>query len=272
MIIAKKSLGQNFLKDRYYKKKIVESCNIKKGDFVVEIGPGMGDLTEILLNSEADLVTAIEIDKRLQEHLEEKFKGTKLNLIKNDFIKTNPDLYIPKNNSVKVVGNLPYHITSKIIFKIMDIIKEDIESEKIDSLTIMIQKEVALRLCAKHNNKAYGGITILTDLFCKKEILFDVPPEAFVPKPKVVSTVMQFKVLKNNPYFRRLKDYKTLKTLVKTVFLNRRKMLRNTLKAFVDPHLIKTVDITRRPETLTIGEFIDLANEIFIFMKSGGDS
>ncbi|MBN1969945.1 MAG: ribosomal RNA small subunit methyltransferase A [Candidatus Delongbacteria bacterium] len=263
MIEAKKSLGQNFLKNKHYKEKIVDGAEVREGDTVVEIGPGMGALTEIMLSRGAK-VTAIEIDRRLQEYLEENINSEDFSLIKNDFLKTDPKEYLNSDFTTKIIGNLPYHVTSEIIFKVMDIIKDDIEtSQRIESFTIMIQKEVAHRLCSIHGNKVYGVITVLTDLFCTKKLLFDVPPDAFVPKPKVTSTVMRFDTIKNNENFKRLKSYKLFRTLVKTVFLNRRKMLRNTLKPFIDPEIITTIDITRRPESLDLNEFINLTNEVF---------
>ena len=260
---AKKSLGQNFLKDPYYITKIIESFDLKNDDIVVEVGPGKGILTKQLINK-AGKVYAVEIDHRMYDHLTATIKSDKLNLILDDFLKFDFENII-KEKKVKVVGNVPYQVTSGIIFKVMDLVYSFHQKQKeIESLTIMIQKEVAERIVANPNTKAYGIISVLTSFFsAKRELLFDVPPEAFTPKPKVTSSIIKFTFNKENPYFDQMKDYKFFKRVVKTVFQNRRKMLRNTLKHFnIALEKIQTVEITKRPENLTLDDFITLSNEI----------
>ena len=131
----------------------------------------------------------------------------------------------------------------------------------------MIQKEVAERLVAKSGNKVYGVVTVLTDLLCEKEILFDVPPEAFEPKPKVLSSIIQFSFKKSNVIYKTLKDYQTFRSTVKTLFRTRRKMIRNGIPALLTSDAtveqITSVDVTRRAESLNLEEFILLSNEIF---------
>ena len=136
----------------------------------------------------------------------------------------------------------------------------------ISTFTIMIQKEVAERLVASSGNKTYGVVTVLTDLLCDKKILFDVPPEAFTPRPKVMSSIIQFSFKKSNLVYKTLKDYNTFRNTVKALFQKRRKMIRNTipqllLEATIDK--ITSVEVTRRPESLNLEEFILLSNEIF---------
>lgn len=260
---AKKSLGQNFLKDPHYITKIIESFDLTDNDVVVEVGPGKGILTKQLINK-AGKVYAVEIDHRMYDHLMATIKSDKLNLTLDDFLKFDFENII-KEEKVKVVGNVPYQVTSGIIFKVMDLVYSFHQKQKeIESLTIMIQKEVAERIVANPNTKAYGIISVLTSFFsAKRELLFDVPPEAFTPKPKVTSSIIKFTFKKENPYFDQMKDYEFFKRVVRTVFQNRRKMLRNTLKHFdIALEEIQTVEITKRPENLTLDEFIALSNEI----------
>jgi 16S rRNA (adenine1518-N6/adenine1519-N6)-dimethyltransferase len=260
----KKSLGQNFLKDEFYISKIIESFELKSEDVVLEIGPGGGALTKRIAGRVKKLY-AVEIDQRLIENLENKITGDDFVLINEDFLKFDLVDNIGEDN-IKIVGNLPYHVTSPIIFKVMELASEvNKDKLKIQSLTIMIQKEVAERIVAKVNTKAYGIISVFTRFFCEPEILFDIPPEAFFPKPKIVSSMIRFNFSVGNNNLNKVKDMKYFRSVVKTTFLNRRKMLRNTLKPFIeDLSLIQSVEITKRPENLSVDDFINLSNEMFL--------
>jgi len=264
----KKSLGQNFLKDEFYISKIIDSFNLEGSDTVLEIGPGGGALTTRIIKNVKKLY-AVEIDQRLIENLLDKIKNENFILFNEDFLKFDFSANVAEND-VKIVGNLPYHVTSPIIFKVMELASEvNVNSRKIRSLTIMIQKEVADRIVADVNTKTYGVISVFTRFFCQPEILFDIPPEAFFPKPKIVSSIIRFNFSIGNENLKSVKDYKLFRSVVKTTFLNRRKMLRNTLKFFVeDLSMIRSVEITKRPENLTTNDFISLSNEIFSIKKN----
>lgn len=260
----KKSLGQNFLKDEFYISKIIDSFELQPDDTVLEIGPGGGALTSRLSGMVKKLY-AVEIDQRLIEGLNEKIGEENIDLFNEDFLKFDFETNISEDN-VKIVGNLPYHVTSPIIFKVMELASElNKTSRKIQSLTIMIQKEVAERIVAKVSTKSYGVLSIFTRFFCEPEILFDIPPEAFFPKPKIVSSMIRLNFGTGNGNLDKVKDYKLFRSIVKTTFLNRRKMLRNTLKPFVaDMSAVRSVEVTKRPENLSVSDFIELSNEIFL--------
>ena len=260
----KKSLGQNFLKDEFYISKIIDSFELKPEDTVLEIGPGGGALTS-RLSGKVKKLYAVEIDHRLTGSLKDNIGYDNFYLFNEDFLKFDLERNVVENN-VKIVGNLPYHVTSPIIFKVMELASElNNDVLKIKSLTIMIQKEVAERIVAKVSTKSYGLLSVFTRFFCEPEILFDIPPEAFFPKPKITSSVIRLNFSTGNNNLLNVKDYNLFRTIVKTTFLNRRKMLRNTLKSFTDNvSSISSVQITKRPENLTVKNFIDLSNEIFL--------
>ena len=258
----KRSLGQNFLVDNYFIDKIINSFNLDESDNVLEIGPGGGALTKHILPKVKKLY-AVEIDQRLIGKLQQEVTGDNFILFNEDFLKFDFEENIREEN-IKIVGNLPYHVTSPIIFKIMELAAAlNRDNKKINSLTILIQKEVAERITAKLSTKPYGVLSIFTNFFSDPEILLDIPPEAFFPKPKIISSVIRFNFSIKNENINKVKDFDFFKKVVKATFLNRRKMLRNTLKPFVeDVNDIKSVDITKRPENLSVDEFIDLSNEI----------
>jgi len=261
-VMPKKSLGQNFLTDRYYIDRIVESFDLQPTDTVLEIGPGKGILTKEIAKK-VNKLYAVEIDQRLLDILAKEITTPNFELIHKDFLDFD-FANIVKEGNIKIVGNLPYHITSAIIFKVMDLSYElNCEKRVIESLTVMMQKEVADRMCAKPNTKDYGVITVLTSYFAAREILFDIPGSAFFPVPKVTSSILKFTFPQPNPNFTKFANYPELKKVIKTVFLQRRKMLRNTVKNFgVDLDLIKSVELTKRPENLTLEDFMALTQEI----------
>lgn len=259
----KKSLGQNFLQDDFYISKIIDSFNLFEDDTALEIGPGGGALTKLIAPKVKKLY-AVEIDQRLLDKLQAIIPNKDFTLFHEDFLKFDFKEHIKEDN-VKIVGNLPYHVTSAIIFKVMELAAELNQGiKKINSLTIMIQKEVAERIVAPINTKQYGVLSIFSRFFCQPEIMFDVPPEAFFPKPKVISSIIKFNFFEKNENITKVKDYQFFRKIVKATFLNRRKMLRNTLKPFVnDLNEIRSVEITKRPENLSVEDFIKLSNELF---------
>jgi 16S rRNA (adenine1518-N6/adenine1519-N6)-dimethyltransferase len=249
-----KKFGQNFLRNDYFAEKIVDSLDCEENDVIVEIGPGKGVLTELLIKQEHKNLSVIEIDRRLANLLAEKFP-TDLNIIQDNVLNVSFD-QLAIENRIKVVGNIPYNITSDIIFKLIE------NNQYMERAVLMIQKEVANRLVAETKTKDYGLLTIFVGFHCEIRKLFDVNRENFYPVPNVDSSVvcLDFKALEEN-YF----DYDLFRKIVKTGFNTRRKMLRNTLKNLLISYQIKnisSISLDRRPEELSIEEFKLLTNEI----------
>ena len=249
-----KKFGQNFLKSDYFAEKIVDSLNCEKNDLIVEIGPGKGALTQLLIKKKPKNLSVIEIDRRLANLLAEKFPSD-LNIIVDNILNVSFDQLAPENK-IKVVGNIPYNITSDIIYKLIE------NNIYIERAVLMIQKEVANRLVAKTKSKDYGLVTIFVGFHSEVRKLFDVNRENFYPVPNVDSSVvcLDFKSLQEN-YF----DYELFRKIVKTGFNARRKKLRNTLKNLLisyDINTISSISLEKRPEELSIEEFKSLTNEI----------
>lgn len=253
----KKFLGQNFLVDNNIAKKIVASLDILPEDVVIEIGPGQGVLTKYLLGLTKNFY-AVEIDKSIYEKLSEEYQG-KLKLIHKDFLKLDftKDIDTGESGKIKIIGNIPYNITTEILFKLYD------SNDKVSSATLMMQKEVARRLTAKPNTKDYGILAIQTQLHTIPKILFNVPPTAFFPKPNVDSSIVKFD-FKNS--IAGLNDKSLFKELVRESFGQRRKTMRNSLKKFFERNKIDfeklEFDFSRRPENVNIEEFKMLSNSI----------
>lgn len=252
----KKSLSQHFLKEVSFGKRIVDSMGIQNTDRIVEIGPGDGVLTEWLMKSSAYCITAVELDKRLYPFLLARFGNDKrFHLVESDFLKVDLAHLSLSGEKVRIVGNLPYAITSPILFRILD------QRSAVEDITVTVQKEVAERLVSPPGAKSYGIPSVLFQLHSNTEILFNIPKKAFFPVPKVDSAVLRIRFRKNPVYTINNPDFFQL--MLKSVFSQRRKMLRNTLKKFVhqESNLDRVpLDLTRRPETLTIKEFIELSD------------
>jgi len=257
-----KSLGQNFLIDDEVLNDIVNGADISKDDFIIEIGPGIGTLTKMLLAS-AKTVCAIELDKDLIPILKDELKEFhNLTLLNQDALKANFDEIIGSETSVKVVANLPYYLTTPMISKML------IEGYKFKSLTIMIQKEVAERMASKPNCKAYGALSLLVQYYCDVSIVRRVSPTSFVPQPKVDSIVIKLDRLKKPRVM--LKDEKLFFLVIRSSFNMRRKTLWNGLKVlrlsqedYEKVFAEADIDPKRRGETLSIQEFANLANVIY---------
>ena len=245
----RKRWGQNFLVDRNLLEKIVRTIDPKKSDSILEIGPGEGALTELIFPKVKEMV-AIEIDPMLIEHLKNRESLKGLNIVHGDVLLQDIE-NLPVKNLVRVIGNIPYNITSPIIFWLIEqlIFWED--------AFIMMQKEVAERLSAVVGTKAYGRFTVVTGAYLNMEYCFTIPPDVFIPKPKVDSAIIRF-TKKENPLISDEK-YMRFNKLVSSAFSQRRKMLRNTLKAWNFTDSVKErIDFTRRPESLTIEEFASM--------------
>ena len=254
MFKHKIKLGQHFLQDKNIVRKIVKIADIKPDDYVWEIGPGKGILTEELLDRKCNL-TAFEIDEKLYPILEDKFSN-RINLIKEDILKANWEKLFP-DKKVKIVANLPYQITSPFLFKVV------IFSEHFSKIVIMIQKEVAQRIKAKVGSKDYGILTLKIQYYFDVSYEFTVKSHLFYPKPKVDSAVISLIPKEEKP---QIEDEKFFWRIVETSFRNRRKMLRNNLKEILNAEQIEELsddfDLSKRGETLTESEFIKLYEEI----------
>ena len=256
-----KSLGQNFLTDQSVLDDIVNSAKLTKDDVVIEIGPGVGTLTKELLEK-AKKVYSIELDSSLVPILEEELKEyDNFTLINKDALKVDFNELI-KDEKVKFVANLPYYVTTPIIAKILT------EGYNFDSLTIMIQKEVAERIGAEPGTKEYGSLSILVQYYCDVEIVRYVSSNAFIPQPKVDSIVI--KLLKLDKPRTEMKDYTLFMKIVRQSFNMRRKTLRNGIKSMkilsgemIDKAFENAgIDGGRRGETLSIEEFAQLSDAI----------
>jgi len=255
-IRAKKSLGQNFLKDPHYLNKIVEAAGIVSEDRVLEIGPGLGHMTR-LLAERAKQVLALELDERLIPVLQKEFGPLpNVEIVQADALEYD---YETLSGKWKVVANLPYYISTPIIQKLLAY------REKFTSLTLMLQKEVAERITASPGGKDYGYLSVLVQLHTLPKLHFVVPPGAFTPRPEVDSAVITLAV-QEHPAAAGLDQHYFIR-LVKAAFSQRRKTLRNALKqldvpaAKMDRALEETgIDLGRRAETLTIEEFARLSH------------
>lgn len=263
-----KKLGQHFLSDDSVLEEIAESAGLCEEDYVIEIGPGIGVLTsECAIR--AGFLSAIEIDGKLIPILKETLsRFTNIEIIHQDILKVNLHELINKRiqekqlEHVKIVGNLPYYITTPIIMKLLE---ERVEAE---SITIMMQKEVAQRLMAEPGSKAYGAITVAVQYYSTLTEVLQVPKEAFIPPPKVDSTVLRLMPRKEPPVI--LKNEPIFFEVIKASFGQRRKTLLNSLTGYQNLSKEETkgllesvgIDPGRRAETLSMQEFADLANAL----------
>ncbi len=245
-----KRFGQNYLKDRNILNKIINEINPQKDDSIIEIGPGTGVLTSKLVEK-TDNLLAVEIDKRVSDYLREKFPSIKL--ITNDFMNISlPDIYSSYNKRLRIAGNIPYNLTSPILFKLMDNYKI------ISDAVFMVQYEVAKRITAKSGTKDYGILSVLLSYFSDVKLCFKVSPNVFYPKPKVFSAVIHvlFKQEINEEIIN------VFINVVKSSFGNRRKTLKNSLSNSIFGNIDfknSEVDLSLRPEQLELHDFIKLA-------------
>ena len=245
----RKKWGQNFLTDDNLLNKIARTIDPQSKDNFLEIGPGEGALTERIYPF-VNQMAAIEIDPLLINFLKDHPTLQNLLLIQGDILLQEIE-NIPIRTPVRIIGNIPYNITSPIIFWLIE------QLNYWDDAFIMMQKEVAERLASKINTKAYGRLTVVTSAYLNFEYCFTIKPDVFIPKPKVESAIMRF-TKKSKPL---IQDEKYLKfnKLVATAFSQRRKMLRNTLKGWdISEDIKNKIGFDRRPESLTVEEFISM--------------
>ena len=265
-ISANKDLGQNFLIDDNVIENIVESAEINKKDFVIEIGPGLGTLTSRLVEK-AGKVIAIELDKKMLQILNDRFAlYDNFSLINEDVLKVDLNNLIQQENTqnytVKIVANLPYYITTPIVMKLLE------EKLNIDSITVMVQKEVADRLTETPGGKNTGAITYCVYYYAEPKEVLTVPNTSFVPEPKVDSEVIKLNIRKEPPVD--LKDEKMFFKVVKASFMQRRKTLLNGLSNSGIASKEKLKEILQelnlsenvRGESLSIEQFAEIANKL----------
>lgn len=253
-----KKLGQNFLIKRGIVDEIVHAAEITMGEPVLEVGPGIGTLTQGLAQSGAD-VTAIELDRRLLEVLDTTLASyDNVRIIHGDVLKLDVPT-IMNHKPFKVVANLPYYITTPIIMSLLE------SKLPIERLVVMVQKEVALRMIAKPGTKDYGALSVAVQYYTEPDIVLNVPPKSFLPAPAVTSSVIRC-VLRDKPPVDVI-DEKLFFRVVKAGFAQRRKTFSNTMKTTgltrdrIEELLAKAnIDGQRRGETFTLQEFADVAN------------
>jgi len=257
----KKSLGQVLLVDSIVAGNIVDSLDMNACPRVFEIGPGRGILTQYLVNQKIEVV-ACEIDDRMAELLKQRFGSSEnFHLIVQNILAVDiEDVF--SGEDFLALGNLPYHLTSEILFRFFGYVKQcwdESSNPRVKSLTVMIQKEVADRILSQPGKKGWGILSVYASLFGKAVKVLDVPADSFKPQPQVNSTVIRIEFNRAQPVS--IDDYSLFRKVIKTAFGNRRKMLKNTLKSFNLPEDLN-FDLHRRPEELTYEEFAFISNEI----------
>ncbi|MCO5229777.1 MAG: 16S rRNA (adenine(1518)-N(6)/adenine(1519)-N(6))-dimethyltransferase RsmA [Chitinophagales bacterium] len=246
-----KNYGQHFLKDKTVVERTVDIIkSLHTANKLIEIGPGTGALTSALIPEFIDILNCIEVDERCVEYLHTHFQELQGKIIHKDFLKVPlGDILLPSST---IVGNFPYNISSQIVFKIIEY------RDFIPNMVGMFQKEVADRIAAPHGNKQYGIISVMTQLYYEAEIAFDIPPEAFNPPPKVMSSVL---VLKRRESPLKV-NHSLLVKVVKAGFNQRRKTLRNALSQVAPSSILSEEIFNKRAEQLSVQDFVALTNKI----------
>ncbi len=261
----KRSLGQNFLRDDNIARKIVLSVSPRPDETVVEIGPGEGALTQYLAPAVRRLIL-VELDDRASEALRVQYAGERVTVLHADILTTDLSAMAREaGRALRVVGNIPYNITSPILFHVLE------HRTAVEDATIMMQKEVAQRLVASPRTKEYGILSVFFQLFTEPRLLFDVQPTAFYPRPSVVSSLVHLRILPVPRY--PLLDETLFRAMVRSVFGTRRKMLRHSLREFLARRgraLPEALRLQQRPEELTVEELVRLGNDLRA-AEGGGD-
>lgn len=256
-IKAKKSLGQNFLKDESILNKISESVTTKDNDLIIEIGPGKGALTKYLAQKNSYLV-CYEIDTRMKDILKA-FENDQTKIIYQDILKSNitEDIKDFNYDNIYIIANIPYYITTPIIKKVMNL-------SKLESMTLLVQKEVGERFSSKPGNKSYGSLTVYLNYYFDIEYLFTVKNTCFEPIPKVDSAVISFKRKTNK---QKVKNEEVLFKLIEDSFKLKRKTLKNNLKNYNWPKVLEILKDNNlqeniRAEEISLDIFIAIANNL----------
>jgi 16S rRNA (adenine1518-N6/adenine1519-N6)-dimethyltransferase len=254
----KKRFGQNFLQDENILNKIVKKINPQVDDAIIEIGPGYGALTQKLLSATENL-NAVEIDNQLAKDLKEKFP--QLKLINEDFLETDLAILTSKGKRLRIIGNIPYNITSPILFKLIE------NNKLVKDAVFMVQLEVAKRMTADRGTKDYGILAVVLKYFAETELCFKISPNVFYPKPKVFSALVHI-------HFKQIiypeEEQKLFIQIVKAAFGNRRKTLKNSFSNSIFHEIDFSnsgIDLSLRAENLNVDDFITLTK--FAIKHSG---
>ncbi|MFP4372479.1 MAG: 16S rRNA (adenine(1518)-N(6)/adenine(1519)-N(6))-dimethyltransferase RsmA [Halanaerobium sp.] len=273
----KKSLGQNFLVDSNIIDIITAAADIKGNEFLIEIGPGIGSLTQAVLGKlDSGKMLAVEKDAAMVEVLDDIFAGEeKLILLNQDALKINWEEivaeYNPENRKVKLIANLPYYVTTPII---MGVLESEIELEQ---MVFMVQKEVGERICAGPGTKKFGSLSVAVQYHMQPEIVHQVPSSVFIPQPDVDSVIVSLSPYEENIYQEEVIDKTFFFQIVKSIFQQRRKTLRNSLSKSaviaLDRDLVtqaledEGIGLKKRGEKLSISEMISISNRIYKMIK-----
>lgn len=255
---ANKKLGQNFLINQQIIDDIIEKAEVSKEDVVLEIGPGLGSLTKSLLKN-AKKVIAVELDENMISLLQNRFGKENFEVIHEDILKLDLFAIAEKYGKIKIVANLPYYITTPIIMRLLE------EKYPIETITVMVQKEVGERLCAEAGEREIGAVTFGVNYYSKVKKIIDVPKENFLPAPEVDSCVLRFDILPEPPV--KVKDEKRFFRLIKAAFTQRRKTISNSLASgeFNKEQILQALselglNPKLRAEDLSLQDFANLIN------------
>jgi 16S rRNA (adenine1518-N6/adenine1519-N6)-dimethyltransferase len=249
---AKKKFGQNFLVDRYFISKIIKEINPKEENNILEIGPGKGAITEPVLKK-INHISVVEIDTDMIKILKHKISTKNISILAEDVLAINDEFFKKFN---KIIGNLPYYIATEIILKLTKIYSSSSE------LYFMVQKEVAERITAKPSNKSFGRLSVILQYYFDTELLFEIPPEAFSPQPKITSAFIR--LIRKKRASLKVIDKDCFEKIVKVAFSQKRKTIKNNFKNILFDKDFLNLEISPkiRSEALTIDQFIKLENYV----------
>jgi len=252
---ARKRFGQNFLQDSRIIHQIVMAINPSEDDHVVEIGPGQGAITQPLLDTHCQL-DVVELDRDLVERLNTQFSHIDRFTLHSADALTFDFAALEHGKALRIIGNLPYNISTPLLFHLLS------QAAHIKDMHFMLQKEIVDRLQAQPGSKQFGRLSIMIQLYCHVEALFDVDPECFHPRPKVMSSIVRLTPYAQQKYH--IDDLVLFETIVKAAFSQRRKTIRNTLKNICDDFTFDAaqIDPSSRAEALSINDFVRLSNQL----------
>ena len=254
---ARKRFGQNFLHDDYIIDSIVAAIAPQAEDNIVEIGPGLGALTEPVAQK-VNQLNVVELDRDLAERLEQHpTLREKLNITQADAMRFDFSQLVTGDKQLRVFGNLPYNISTPLMFHLFEF------ADKISDMHFMLQKEVVNRLCAGPNCKAYGRLSVMAQYYCNVIPVLEVPPTAFIPAPKVESAVVRLEPYDTPPFI--AKSLKVLNQVCSMAFNQRRKTIRNGWREILSAEELETlsIDIGKRAENISVEEYVRVANYVF---------
>lgn len=253
----RKRFGQHFLTDTHVLQEIIACLALQKTDHVVEIGPGKGALTQYLL-SELDHLNAVELDRDLIAYLQQHFHSNSLTIFSADALNFSYASLSKNKRDLRIVGNLPYHISTPLLFKLFS------EMDTIYDMHFMLQKEVVLRLTAEMGSEDYGRLSVMTHYFCECDYLFTVPPDAFDPPPKVESAMVR--LVPHQQTLLSPAEFHAFSDVVKEAFNFRRKKLSNSLKRLIDANTLRSlrIDVNARPQDISVADYIRIGQSISV--------